>query len=241
MARPAAKKRVGLTKKILPPKKALATKKTPAKKKLPAKKIPSATIIAAKPKNSVQETKKNPPIIPSKTGDFDGWLSIRALSELLGYDPKTIRNYISDKGGPVEKAGSGRAAKVHVGEWHKFLLAIALGKGNKISDTKHLKVTEELRKQKRENDLAENELVHVSEVIYFFNSLLVILANRLNGISGKAAAGDPELRNRILDETKHAQLGIFNDIVEYLRPFVGDGAADTAAADASKLGVGQRK
>tara|TARA_R110002072_G_scaffold240361_2_gene398873 strand:- start:367 stop:1062 length:696 start_codon:yes stop_codon:yes gene_type:complete len=204
-------------------------KKTTVRKKAPAKKKTVAKKPAAKK-------------APAKPAEFNGDTSIRHLAKLLGYNDKSIRTQIENNGGPVKtQGGNKRAAVVNVGEWHRHFLSQALGEGNKLSDTKLAKEQENLRKQKRENDLAEGKVVQIDEVNFFFQSMLVLLSTRLEGISGKAAGGDPALRIRIQDETRHTQLEIFNAVVEFLRPHVGDSAADLATAQASKLGMGARE
>jgi len=219
-----------------------SAKRAPAKKKITAvrKKAPGKKKAPAKKKAAPKKTA--PKAKAEKPAEFNGDTSIRHLAKLLGYNDKSIRTQIENNGGPVKThGGNKRAAVVNVGEWHRHYLSQALGEGNRLSDTRLAKEEENLRKQKRENDLAEGKVVSIDEVNFFFQSMLVLLSTRLEGISGKAAGGDPALRIRIQDETRHTQLELFNSVVEFLRPHVGDSAADLATAQASKLGMGTRE
>jgi len=227
--RKAAKKKVPAKKKASL-KKAHAAKKKTVKKKTVKKKAPAKKAV-------LKKTAKSP-----AAKDFDGNTSIRHLAKLLGYSDRTIRAHIDGKGGPiVSTRGANRAAVVNIGEWHHHFLNLASGSGNELGNAKLAKQQEDLRKQKRENDEAEGKLVPIDDVVYFYQSLLVILSNRLDGIPGKAAGGDPVLRARFLDEIRQSKTTIFHSVVEFLRPFVGDDSADLATAEASQLGVGSKQ
>lgn len=221
-AKPATTKKRAPAKKKASPAKKPAAKKKAAKKKAPAKKA------------AAKRAPKKPAV-----KDFDGNTSIRHLAKLLGYSDRTIRVHIDEKGGPVQSTrGANRAAVVNVGDWHQHFLSLAAGSGSDLGDTKLEKQREDLRKQKRENDIAEGKVVQIDDVVYFYQSLLVLLSNQLDGIPGKAAAGDPVLRARFLDEIRQTKTAVFHSVVEFLRPVVGDESADLATAKAGELAMG---
>ena len=213
--------------------KKVAAKKAPAKKKQAAKKKAPAKKPAAKK----AATKKAKP--SAKAPRFDGNTSIRHCAELLGYSEPTIRKDIENNGAPVvRRAQPGKAAVINIGEYHKFKMSQSLGEGNSLADARLEKQREDVRKHKRENDLAEGKLVPIEQVIFFYNELLVILNNKLDGISGKSAAGDPVLRARFLDETRKARVATFNAVRNFLQQFAGGDTQDSSPTDQGELAMG---
>lgn len=233
-AESAAKKAIS-NKRKKPAKKVTSRRPAPAKKKAPVKR--KAAVTKKTPVKSVENPSK-----ANQVKDFDGNTSIRHLATLLGYSDATIRDHIQTKGGPVvSRGGSGKQATVNVKDWHKHFLNMAMGDGSSLSETKLAKQQEDLRRHKRENDEAEGKLVSIDEVITFYQGMLVLLSNKLDGIPGKAAGGDPVLRAKFLDEIRQSKSAIFSGIVEFLRPFVGSEQADLATATASELEMGSRE
>ena len=160
---------------------------------------------------------------------------------MLGVSDKTIRNHIKN-GGPVETSqGRNKAAVLNITKWHNYLMELNQGDGNVLADTKLERQRQDLRKQVRENDEAEGNLIPLDQVEYLLESTFGIFSNNMEGIGGKACGGDPVIRARIQDETRFIRGQIFNDFVAFLRPFSGDRAADLATAEAVKLGMGERK
>lgn len=207
-------------------KKTTARTKTAAAKKAPAKKK-SNTAPEARPRGR------------PKADQFNGDTSINHLSKLLGYAPKTIRQHIEQNDGPVKKyQGNRRATVVSVQQWHEFFLDRARGEGNVLADIKIERQREDVRKHKRENDLAEGQLVPIDVVVAFYQEFIVALSNRLDGIAGKSAAGDPEMRIRFLDEIRGAKAGTFNDVMGVLRKHSPGNGEALAATYSSIVGVG---
>lgn len=186
--------------------------------------------------------KKKPQAVPTRPTKFDGNTDVNHAATLLGYNEKSIREAIQSRGAPVVRhatgRGPGRGTIVNIRELHEFLLSEAKGGGDGLAGVKLKRAEEDLRKQQRENDLAEAKLVESSVVADFLTQLLVVFGNRMEASAGRAAAGDPVLRARFLDENRATRVAIFKDISEFLRPHVGGQQEDLAAPEAIELGVG---
>lgn len=173
---------------------------------------------------------------------FDGNTDVNHAAAILGYNEKSIREAIQNRGAPVVRhstgRGPGRGTVVNIGELHAFFLSEAKGGGDGLAGVKLKRAEEDLRKQQRENDLAEGKLVEISTVLDFFSQLLVVFNNRMEASTGRAAAGDPVLRARFQDENRATRVAIYEDIHAFLRPYAGGGEADPPAPAPGELEMG---
>lgn len=208
-----------------------SSKKKPVRKKAIAKKKPAAK------KAAERSTDK----AGSRQAELKTDFSIRQIAKLFGCSDSTVRENIKN-GAPVKATtGKNRASVINITDYHKWLIALSQGEGNDLADTRLERQRQDLRRQIRENDEAEGRVIPIDQVEFFFQSILVMISNRLEGVGGKSSGGDPVIRNRIQDETRYIRVQMFQDIVEFLRPFSGDRAADLATSQAAKLEVGDRE
>ena len=130
------------------------------------------------------------------------------FAKIRGCSARTIRNYIK-AGMPATGLGKkGAAVSIDTELAIDWLIEHAIdqrvagleGGATDIAEARLLKIQEEHRKLKLENDESERQLLPADDVRQAFSAALVELGGLLDGAAGKMASGDAVLRQRLLDE-----------------------------------------